>query len=99
VDGAIVGASGSGKSTIVTLLERFYEPVGGQILLDGHDITALNLQWLRRQMSLVSQEPTLFNTTIYNNIAYGCVSSEFERLSTGDQENKVVEAASHCPDR
>ena len=53
---ALVGASGSGKSTIVGLLERFYLPLRGQILIDGHDIESLNLKWMRQQMALVSQE-------------------------------------------
>jgi ATP-binding cassette, subfamily B (MDR/TAP), member 1 len=58
---ALVGASGSGKSTIIGLVERFYNPVQGQILLDGHDIQGLNLRWLRQQIALVSQEPVLFD--------------------------------------
>lgn len=53
---AIVGASGSGKSTIIGLIERFYEPVSGKILIDGHNIDTLNLRWIRQQMALVSQE-------------------------------------------
>jgi len=68
---AIVGASGSGKSTIIQLLERFYDPVQGEITLDGHDIKSLNLRHLRGCMSLVSQEPVLFATTIYENICHG----------------------------
>lgn len=73
---AIVGPSGSGKSTIVNLLHRFYEPAAGQVLLDGHDITKLNLSWLRRQMPLVSQEPTLLRTSNYQNIAYGLIGAD-----------------------
>ncbi|ERN02024.1 ABC transporter B family member 11 [Amborella trichopoda] len=68
---AIVGESGSGKSTIISLLERFYDPNSGCILLDHTNIQQLNLQWLRQQMGLVSQEPVLFNDTIRANIAYG----------------------------
>jgi ATP-binding cassette, subfamily B (MDR/TAP), member 1 len=75
---ALVGASGSGKSTIVDLVERFYTPVGGQIFLDGHDIQELDLKWLRRQMSLVSQEPVLFNCSIRSNIEHGFIGTEFE---------------------
>ncbi|KAK8137525.1 hypothetical protein PG984_003018 [Apiospora sp. TS-2023a] len=70
---AIVGASGSGKSSIINLLERFYEPTGGQICLDGVDIQSLNLRWLRGQIGLVRQQPVLFDTTIYDNIRYGIV--------------------------
>jgi ATP-binding cassette subfamily B (MDR/TAP) protein 1 len=73
---AVVGASGSGKSTIIQLLERFYDPVEGEILLDGHDIRTLNLRHLRGSMSLVSQEPVLFATTIFENICHGYSSSD-----------------------
>ena len=68
---ALVGTSGSGKSTTIALLERFYDPWKGKILLDGHDIKVLNLQWLRSLMGLVQQEPVLFNLSIRENIAYG----------------------------
>ncbi|KAH9186558.1 hypothetical protein AeNC1_011463, partial [Aphanomyces euteiches] len=68
---ALVGASGSGKNTLVSLLQRFYEPSSGAIFLDGHDIKTLQIQWLRRQIGLVSQEPVLFATTIFENIAAG----------------------------
>ena len=54
---ALVGASGSGKSTVVSLTERFYDPTSGGILLNGVDLHNLNISWLRRQISLVSQEP------------------------------------------
>uniref|UniRef100_A0A452ZRC7 ABC transporter domain-containing protein n=1 Tax=Aegilops tauschii subsp. strangulata TaxID=200361 RepID=A0A452ZRC7_AEGTS len=68
---ALVGQSGSGKSTVIALLERFYDPDSGAILLDGVEIKNLKLSWLRDQMGLVSQEPVLFNDTIRANIAYG----------------------------
>ncbi|XP_047326172.1 ABC transporter B family member 4-like [Impatiens glandulifera] len=68
---ALVGESGSGKSTVIALLERFYDPNSGQITLDGVDIQRLKLKWLRQQMGLVGQEPVLFNDTIRTNIAYG----------------------------
>ncbi|KAG6433996.1 hypothetical protein SASPL_105615 [Salvia splendens] len=68
---ALVGSSGSGKSTVVSLIERFYDPSSGQVLLDGHDITTLKLRWLRQQIWLVSQEPALFATTIKENILLG----------------------------
>ncbi|XP_042483361.1 ABC transporter B family member 15-like [Macadamia integrifolia] len=68
---ALVGGSGSGKSTIISLLQRFYDPLGGEILLDGFNIVKLQLKWLRAQMGLVSQEPALFNTSIKENMLFG----------------------------
>ncbi|ESW35236.1 hypothetical protein PHAVU_001G218000 [Phaseolus vulgaris] len=68
---ALVGESGSGKSTVIALLQRFYDPDSGEITIDGVEIQNLKLKWLRQQMGLVSQEPVLFNDTIRANIAYG----------------------------
>ncbi|KAL0461635.1 UNVERIFIED_CONTAM: ABC transporter B family member 19 [Sesamum latifolium] len=68
---AVVGGSGSGKSTVVSLIERFYDPNQGEILLDNVDIKTLQLNWLRNQIGLVNQEPALFATTILENILYG----------------------------
>ncbi|KAF4473369.1 ATP-binding cassette, subfamily B (MDR TAP), member 1, partial [Fusarium agapanthi] len=90
---ALVGASGSGKSTIVGLVERFYDPVQGTVYLDGHDISKLNLRWLRQQMALVSQEPTLFGTTIFNNIRHGLIGTKHEDSSEEKQRELVIEAA------
>ncbi|KAE8449173.1 GTPase-activating protein [Mollisiaceae sp. DMI_Dod_QoI] len=90
---ALVGASGSGKSTIVGLVERFYDPVGGQVFLDGHDVSTLNLRWLRQQISLVSQEPTLFGTTIVKNIEHGLIGTKYEHESEEMKQKLVIEAA------
>ncbi|KAJ4849957.1 ATP-binding cassette sub- B member 9 [Turnera subulata] len=68
---ALVGESGSGKSTVIGLIERFYDPEAGHVYLDTVDIKKLKLGWLRQQMGLVSQEPILFNESIRENIAYG----------------------------
>jgi subfamily B ATP-binding cassette protein MsbA len=68
---ALVGASGSGKTSLIHLLPRFYHPSTGRITLDGQDLNALTLQSLRRQISLVSQNVVLFNDTVAANIAYG----------------------------
>ncbi|KAK9487878.1 P-loop containing nucleoside triphosphate hydrolase protein [Lipomyces starkeyi] len=89
---ALVGASGSGKSTIVGLIERFYKPVKGQVTLDGHDITSLNLRWMRGTISLVSQEPTLFSTTVYENVEQGLIGSPYENLSAIEKRELIVEA-------
>ncbi|KAL5700419.1 ABC-type xenobiotic transporter [Ranunculus cassubicifolius] len=68
---ALIGESGCGKSTVISLLQRFYDLDSGQIMLDGIEIQKFQLKWLRKQMGLVSQEPLLFNDTIRANIAYG----------------------------
>lgn len=81
---ALVGQSGSGKSTVMALVERFYDPVAGAVLLDGADIRTLQLKWLRQQLALVNQEPTLFNVSIRDNIMYGRDNAT---------EAEVVEAA------
>uniref|UniRef100_A0A0E0G346 Multidrug resistance protein n=1 Tax=Oryza nivara TaxID=4536 RepID=A0A0E0G346_ORYNI len=76
---ALVGQSGSGKSTIIGLIERFYDPIRGSVKIDGRDIKAYNLRALRRHIGLVSQEPTLFAGTIRENIVYGTeTASEVE---------------------
>nr|GMC50769.1 ABC transporter B family member 20 isoform X2 [Ipomoea batatas] len=67
---AVVGVSGSGKSTIISLIERFYDPIAGQVLLDGRDLKSYNLRWLRNHLGLVQQEPIIFSTTIRENIIY-----------------------------
>ncbi|HQT47147.1 MAG TPA: ATP-binding cassette domain-containing protein, partial [Acidocella sp.] len=67
---ALVGATGSGKTSISNLIPRFYDPAQGRITLDGHDLRDLPLEWLRRQIGLVLQEPVLFQATIWENIAY-----------------------------
>lgn len=90
---ALVGASGSGKSTIVGLVERFYDPVGGEVLLDGVNVQDLNLRWLRQQISLVSQEPTLFATTIAGNIRHGLIGTKHEHLSPEESQELIENAA------
>nr|CAD7434587.1 unnamed protein product [Timema monikensis] len=69
---ALVGPSGCGKTTCIQLLERFYDPSSGVVMLDGRDISSVPLYSLRSQLGVVSQEPVLFNRTIADNIAYGC---------------------------
>ncbi|CAJ1946870.1 unnamed protein product [Sphenostylis stenocarpa] len=81
---ALVGGSGSGKSTVISLLQRFYDPVEGEIRVDGVAIDRLQLKWLRSQMGLVSQEPALFATSIKENILFGREEAT---------EEEVVEAA------
>ncbi|CAF4738551.1 unnamed protein product [Rotaria sp. Silwood1] len=77
---ALIGESGCGKSTVIQLLERFYDPIQGRIYLDGVDIRQLNIQWLRSCLGLVSQEPILFDLTIAQNIAYGRENTSIEDI-------------------
>lgn len=89
---ALVGASGSGKSTIVSLVERFYDPSSGVVKLDGNDVKDLNVKWLRTQIGLVSQEPTLFATTIRGNVAHGLIGTKHENASEEEKEALIKEA-------
>lgn len=95
---ALVGASGSGKSTFVNLLQRFYQPTEGLVLIDGHDISQLDVRWLRQQMALVDQEPVLFSETIMHNIAIGLTGSQRTSAGMSDVETKnaVISAASQA---
>ncbi|XP_027429470.2 ATP-binding cassette sub-family B member 5 isoform X4 [Zalophus californianus] len=86
---AFVGSSGCGKSTSIQLLQRFYDPVQGQVLFDGVDAKELNVQWLRSQIATVSQEPVLFNCSIADNIAYG----DNSRVVPLDEIKEVANAA------
>lgn len=89
---ALVGASGSGKSTIIGLLERWYDPLEGQISLNGRPITGLNLNWLRQKIRLVQQEPVLFMGSVFDNVSYGLAGTEYENASKDEQMRLVVEA-------
>uniref|UniRef100_A0A8B9TQY2 Bile salt export pump n=1 Tax=Anas platyrhynchos TaxID=8839 RepID=A0A8B9TQY2_ANAPL len=83
---AFVGSSGCGKSTSVQLLERFYDPEKGSVLIDGHDTKKVNVQFLRSKIGVVSQEPVLFDCSIADNIKYGSNSKDTTM-------EKVIEAA------
>jgi ATP-binding cassette, subfamily B (MDR/TAP), member 1 len=89
---ATVGASGSGKSTIVSLVERFYDPLDGAVKLDDVDLRELNIKWLRSQIGLVSQEPTLFATTIKGNVAHGLINTNYEHASEEEKFALIKEA-------
>lgn len=86
---ALVGASGGGKSTLVNLVSRFYAHDKGEILLDGIEINAYQLNALRHQIALVNQQVTLFNDTIANNIAYGT-------LTTASRDTIIAAATDAC---
>lgn len=85
----MIGESGCGKSTVMALLQRFYDPDSGRILLDGFELHRYQIRWLRKQMGFVGQEPVLFNDTIRANIAYG----NEEALDDHGSEAEIIEAA------
>lgn len=93
---AIVGASGSGKSTIVALTERWYDPASGSIELDSDDIKTLNVKWLRSQIGLVQQEPVLFDDTIYNNVAHGLYGTPMDDLPEEEKRKLVRDACTEA---
>ncbi|WAR03574.1 ABCB1-like protein [Mya arenaria] len=84
---ALVGPSGGGKSTIVNLIERFYDPDDGYITLGGQDLRDLDPMWFRQKISMVSQEPTLFACSIKDNIAYGRQATLEEVISVAMEAN------------
>ncbi|XP_047154645.1 ABC transporter B family member 9-like [Vigna umbellata] len=79
---ALVGQSGSGKSTIISLLERFYDPEAGEVLIDGVNLKNFQVRWIREQIGLVGQEPVLFTASIKDNIAYGKEGATDEEITT-----------------
>ena len=87
---ALVGSSGCGKSTVIQLLQRFYDPLDGVISIDNQPINKLNVGWLRHRIGVVSQEPVLFATTIAENIRYGR-----DGVSQADIEKAAMEANAH----
>ena len=87
---ALVGASGCGKSTVIQLIQRFYDPLDGVISIDNQPINKLNVGWLRHRIGVVSQEPVLFATTIAENIRYGR-----DGVSHADIEKAAMEANAH----
>src|SRR5690606_16001907 len=95
---ALVGATGSGKSTVVKLLLRFYEPQQGRILLDGHDIRELRLHDLRKAIGLVSQDVYLFHGTVYENIAYGSFGAGMEAVTAAAKAAEAHEVIMELPD-
>lgn len=94
---ALVGPTGAGKSTVVNLLPAFYEPTSGRILIDGQDTSGVSLESLRSQISVVSQEPFLFNGTIRENILYGKLEAPEEDLITASRAANCHEFISRLP--
>ncbi|TPX38571.1 hypothetical protein SeLEV6574_g07738, partial [Synchytrium endobioticum] len=90
---ALVGASGSGKSTIIQMIERFYDPVSGTVSLDGVDIKTINVKSLRQAIGYVQQEPVLFEGSVYQNIVHGLVGSKWEDVPMEHKRELVQQAA------
>ncbi|XP_057872209.2 putative multidrug resistance protein [Cryptomeria japonica] len=95
---ALVGGSGSGKSTVISLIERFYDPLKGEILLDGENIQNLQLKWLRTQIGLVSQEPALFATSIYENLLFGKEDATMDDVVNAAKDSNAHDFISQLPD-
>ena len=96
---ALVGLSGSGKSTILNLIPRFYNVTSGKIKFDDQAINDLTLSSLRREISLVSQDTTLFDDTIRNNIAYANLDASIEEISEAAKKSYASEFIEKMPDK
>jgi ATP-binding cassette subfamily B protein len=88
---ALVGPSGVGKSTLLSLLLRFYDPQKGRVLVDGHDVREFQYRSLRRQISIVPQDPVLFSTSVRDNIAYGRPEATFDEIVAAAREAEADE--------
>ena len=94
---ALVGSSGSGKSTLINLLARFYDPVGGHILVDDRDLRELELGSFRRRVGLVSQDTFLFNDSVRNNIAYARMGATDSEIQQAAQRANALEFIEQLP--
>ncbi len=94
---AVIGLTGSGKSTLINLIPRFYDPQEGQILVDGVDLRDLNLEAWRRQVGLVHQETFLFSATIYDNIAFGKPEASSEEIKAAAKAAQIDEFINSLP--
>jgi len=92
---ALVGSSGSGKSTVVGLIQRFYDVDGGKLTLDGTDITHLDMSWLRSRIGYVQQEPQLFGVPIRENLTYGLSEEQAATVTQIELENVCRDANAH----
>jgi ATP-binding cassette subfamily B (MDR/TAP) protein 1 len=95
----VVGSTGSGKSTIIQLILRYYDPTRGRILIDGIDITQFSIPALRKQMGLVSQEPLLFNTSIKENIRYGKLDATDDEIFEAARKASAYDFIMELPDK
>ncbi|KAI3444984.1 hypothetical protein Pfo_001649 [Paulownia fortunei] len=94
---ALVGQSGSGKSTVISLIERFYDPLDGVVLIDGIDLREFQLKWIRSKIGLVSQEPVLFTSSIKDNIAYGKDGATLEEIRAAAELANAIDFINKLP--
>ncbi len=94
---AVIGLTGSGKSTLINLIPRFYDPLSGEITVDGIDLRDLNLEWWRRQVGLVHQETFLFSTTIFDNIAFGKPEADMDEVLKAAKAARIHEFINSLP--
>jgi ATP-binding cassette, subfamily B, bacterial len=95
---ALVGRTGAGKSTLANLLLRFYDPEQGGVLLDGRDVRELDLEWLRRQVGVVLQDPIIFSATIAENIAFGRPDATRQQIETAARQAQLDEFIRALPE-
>ncbi|HNW92644.1 MAG TPA: ABC transporter ATP-binding protein [bacterium] len=95
---AVVGSSGAGKTTLINLLPRFYDPTRGQVLIDGEDIRLVGLDSLRRQIGIVTQEVVLFNDTVRHNVAYGTANATDEQIMAAARAANAAEFIAKLPE-
>lgn len=94
---ALVGASGCGKSTCIQLIQRFYDPDGGKVTFNNHDLKDININWLRDRIGVVGQEPVLFGTTIYENIRFGRENATKEQIEAASKAANAMSFINKLP--
>ncbi|KAL7100267.1 hypothetical protein ACP275_09G137000 [Erythranthe tilingii] len=94
---ALVGGSGSGKSTVIWMVQRFYDPVNGRVLIGGVDLRDFDLKWLRKEIALVGQEPSLFAGSIRENIAFGDGDASWSEIEAAAKEAYIHKFISSLP--
>lgn len=95
----LVGLTGSGKSSFINLIMRFYEPVSGRILIDGHDISSIKMESLRRQIAMIPQDTSLFHRTIMENIHYGNINAKHEEIINAAKQAYCHEFIEELPEK
>lgn len=93
-----MGASGCGKSTVIALLQRFYDPTEGFVRIDGFDIKTLRLKWMREQIGVVSQDHALFGTSIKENIMFGKDNASMDEVISAAKAANADDFITQLPD-